>query len=205
MSVESDGQMNSSLEGSISLHAQVVDLRQQLAQRDALIETLHMGMALFSPDLEITWANPQLRSMFDWDEPVGKKCYEFFQEKDDVCEDCGAYRAFASGRTVECVKWHVKNKRFYRIRSCPVIDPVTGIAQSVLQTIMDVTDRHRLEEELLLAQFAIEHCSDMMFRVTPDALFAYANKAASDVLGYTRQEFESLHVYDLDSAYPAAQ
>ncbi|HET7541811.1 MAG TPA: ATP-binding protein [Polyangiaceae bacterium] len=49
-----------------------------------------------------------------------------------------------------------------------------------------------------LAEFAIENLADAAYFVLSDGSIIYANAAATKMLGYTREEFLSLHIYDLN-------
>ena len=46
--------------------------------------------------------------------------------------------------------------------------------------------------------FAMNRCSDAAYWVGPDAKFIYVNQAASDTLGYTRDELLNMSVHDID-------
>jgi diguanylate cyclase (GGDEF)-like protein/PAS domain S-box-containing protein len=58
------------------------------------------------------------------------------------------------------------------------------------------------EEELGLTQFSVDKTSDAVFWVGPDARILYVNNGASKVLGYSKEEFTSMHVYDIDPNFP---
>lgn len=53
-------------------------------------------------------------------------------------------------------------------------------------------------QELLLAQFAIEHNGQAAYWMTPDARFFYVNGTATEHLGYTRAELLTMSIFDLD-------
>jgi PAS domain S-box-containing protein len=69
-------------------------------------------------------------------------------------------------------------------------------------SMRDITERKRLERELSLAQFSVEHASDAVFWVDPHGRFVYANQASCRSLGYSREEFLSLSVSDIDPLVP---
>ncbi|WP_319470404.1 PAS domain S-box protein [uncultured Pseudodesulfovibrio sp.] len=52
----------------------------------------------------------------------------------------------------------------------------------------DITKRVRAQEELRLTQFAIDNAAVGIFRVRPSGHIVYANRAASNMLGFTRGE-----------------
>ncbi len=66
----------------------------------------------------------------------------------------------------------------------------------------DIGERKRAERELRLSHELIETMSDMAFWITEDARFIYANQAASDILGYTKEEILNLTVPDVNPEFP---
>ncbi len=63
---------------------------------------------------------------------------------------------------------------------------------------IDVTERKRAQEALMLTQFSIDHASDAAFWMGPDARFMYVNQAACKGLGYSCEELLNMSVYDID-------
>ena len=81
--------------------------------------------------------------------------------------------------------------------------PIIYDGQPALYASMrDITERKRLEQELRLARFSVEHASDAVFWVDPHGRFVYANQASCRSLGYSREEFLSLSVSDVDPLVP---
>jgi len=64
--------------------------------------------------------------------------------------------------------------------------------------------RTRAEEALQLTQFSVDRSTDAVYWVGPDARFIYVNDAACRALGYTREEYMTMTVYDIDPDYPPA-
>ncbi len=85
--------------------------------------------------------------------------------------------------------------------SGPETDALTSLRASEAR-LGDVTEQGRLEEELRLARFSLEHCADAVFWIGPDAKFVYVNQAACDRLGFTREELCDRYVFDIDPNFP---
>ncbi len=64
-------------------------------------------------------------------------------------------------------------------------------------------ERSRAEAALQFAQFAIDRAGDAAFWLDSQARFFYVNDAACRSLGYSREEFLSMTVHDIDSWFPA--
>jgi PAS domain S-box-containing protein len=56
------------------------------------------------------------------------------------------------------------------------------------QLYSEIAQRERMEEQLLLAQFAMDRATDMVFWIDQDARIKYANDVAAEGLLYTRTE-----------------
>ena len=89
----------------------------------------------------------------------------------------------------------------------PVHLTVTGIYaadgthEGFLGVALDLSARKALEAELRQAQVSVDNAGDMiLWARADDGRLVYANKAACDALGYTREEFRALRVMDLNSA-----
>jgi PAS domain S-box-containing protein len=63
-------------------------------------------------------------------------------------------------------------------------------------------ERNRAEDSLLFTQFAIDHSSEAVFWMGPDAKLVYVNEAACRKLSYKRKELLSMTVYDIDPEFP---
>ena len=62
----------------------------------------------------------------------------------------------------------------------------------------EITARKQAEEALRLTQFSVDSSSEAIGWVLPDASYAYVNGAACRMLGYTREEFLSKTVPDIN-------
>jgi PAS domain S-box-containing protein len=67
--------------------------------------------------------------------------------------------------------------------------------------VRDTTDSKEADHQLELLRFSIEHTAEATFLKGPDARFLYANKAACDSLGYTREELLGLTLRDIDKDF----
>ena len=58
------------------------------------------------------------------------------------------------------------------------------------------------ESSLRLMKFAVDHASDCLFWIRPDAHFSYVNDSTCRRLGYNREELLGITVFDVDPAFP---
>ncbi len=76
-------------------------------------------------------------------------------------------------------------------------------AGHVIIIINDITGRRQAEKELHVTRFMVEHASDALFWITPDARIVDANEAGCRSLGYSKDELLQLSVPDVDVYYDA--
>jgi len=63
---------------------------------------------------------------------------------------------------------------------------------------LSVTDRKQEQSALKLASFCVEHAADCIFWLDPAGQILFANQRASDVLEYSREEFQAMTVFEVD-------
>jgi PAS domain S-box-containing protein len=66
----------------------------------------------------------------------------------------------------------------------------------------EMTQRQAAESSLRITQFAVDHASDSLFLIRPDARFANVNDSTCRRLGYSREELLTMTVFDVDPAFP---
>jgi PAS domain S-box-containing protein len=67
--------------------------------------------------------------------------------------------------------------------------------------IRDITDRKKIESDLKLARFTIEKVVDAIYWITNDWKIVDVNNAATQQLGFSRDEFLTMSVTDIDPDY----
>src|SRR3972149_8640624 len=56
----------------------------------------------------------------------------------------------------------------------------------------------KTSRSMQFAEFALQHASDCIYWMMPDASFFYLNNAACEMLGYTRDELLTMSIFDID-------
>jgi len=74
-----------------------------------------------------------------------------------------------------------------------------GGVPCVLAVTRDVTEQKRTLEALRFTQFAVDHAADAVYWIDRTGRVRYANDAASESLGYSREELERLSVFDINA------
>jgi PAS domain S-box-containing protein len=73
-----------------------------------------------------------------------------------------------------------------------------GTNQSVA-SIIDITDRKRMEDELRLFKASVDHANDEIFWYDFEARILYVNDAAVRITGYSREELLGMKVFELNA------
>ncbi len=63
--------------------------------------------------------------------------------------------------------------------------------------VQDISERKRAERSLLFTQYSVDNAADCTFWIEPDGMIAYANKAASEMHGYSVEELTTMSVFDI--------
>ena len=67
--------------------------------------------------------------------------------------------------------------------------------------ILDITERIRAKQISKFKQYSIDHATESIYWVKPDASFFYVNETACNTLGYTYDELLNMTVHDINPDY----
>ena len=119
-------------------------------------------------------------------------------------EECHIHDAFRRGQGTHIdteVLWHRDGTCFPAEYWSHPIHRGEDLVGAVV-TFVNITDRKRAERELRLTQSSLENASDAVFWVNSQARVMYANVAACQSLGRSREDLLSLSVSDIDPLLP---
>ncbi len=128
----------------------------------------------------------------DFDLPWGESA-ELYRADDKLVMEQGS----AKLNFEECMSRSDGSMRWLQTNKLPLRDR-EGKVTGVIGTYEDITERKRVEKDLQLAQFSLEHASDAIIWSDSQSNFVYANAAACRSFGYSREELLSLSVPDLN-------
>lgn len=117
-----------------------------------IVEHVHIGIALISPEMRILQLNRQMREWFPHidvgDPPICYRAYNI-PPRDSVCPWCPTVQTFADGQTHESTtQTPVGGKvRHYRVASSPLFGK-DGEMTAAIELVEDVTERYQAEVEL---------------------------------------------------------
>jgi len=142
---------NEQLQGEIIKRKGVEEsLRAEQQRLFTLLDGLPGFVYLQAPDYSIRFANRYFREHFGSNQE-GRPCYEILKrcKGPGRCEECPTYRVFDT-KSPQQWEWIGPDGRVYEIYDYPFTD-IDG-SPLVLELGVDITDRKKMEEELLKAQ-----------------------------------------------------
>jgi PAS domain S-box-containing protein/putative nucleotidyltransferase with HDIG domain len=155
-------------------------------------------------DMEIVWANKAAASSIGMtpDELLGRKCYELWQERDTICENCPVEKALKTGEPDE-VEMTTPDGRSWLVRGYPVKDEkgeIVGAAEVTLDLTAIRQAERILEESEKRLRTIFDSASDAMFIHDLDGNFLEVNQTACHRLGYSKEEFLNMSVMHIDTS-----
>ncbi|MFW5792810.1 MAG: PAS domain S-box protein [Bacteroidota bacterium] len=169
------------------------------------------GISILDKDLNIIKTNWIMQEWYKESIPlVGKKCFEAYHNRNEVCEICPTIRCIKSGKPEsDIVRGYPESKQWLELFSYPLKDNESGEITGVVEFVRDITARKIAEEDLQqsekdyrtlfdnIAQGFVLH--EIIFdnnHVPIDFIFLKANPAfekqtgmkVSDIIGKTGKE-----------------
>ena len=154
-----------------------------------ILDSMEDGVYIVAQNHDVQYVNPALKKEFG---PLeGRKCYEYFHDRKEVCPWCKNKEVFA-GKTVRWEWYSSKNQRTYDLIDTPLRNP--GGSISKLEIFRDITERKRVEQKIKQINESYERLTDnadeAVFRVKADGgHIIYLNAAAERIFGYSLQEW----------------
>jgi len=177
-------------------------LRQSEQRYRTLVENVNLGISLIDHDYRIVTVNSALAELSGCtaDDCRGRECFKVFERRDARCQSCPGAVAMATGRPAEIERdtsWPDGTPRHVRLQAFPVYDS-DGQPEGFIEVVEDITDRKREQDTLRRATFSIEQAGDSVFWIGPAGQIVFANQMACDTLEYTREELQSMTVFDIN-------
>ena len=153
----------------IGVQGTAIDITERKRAEDALkkseafvkniLESVDEGFIVVDRDFRVISANDAYLRMVGKSEAevIGNKCHELAHERPEICftmdEDCPVRKTFNTGKSYITNHVHVpKGESIYtEIKSYPIRNS-EGEITSVIETITDITEKRKLEEELVKTQ-----------------------------------------------------
>jgi len=112
----------------------------------SLLNVIGDGVRIIDTSFRIIYENQSHRELFGYN--AGKYCYEAYQKRDQVCENCAVARSFDDGKVHKDVRSVVSEKglKYVEVTSSNLVDDNGRIIAGV-EVVRDITERKRMEAE----------------------------------------------------------
>ncbi len=132
-------------------------LRRERDNLISILDAMKDGVYIVNQRYDIEYVNPPLNTEFG--SFRGKKCYEYFYDRKEVCPWCKDKEVFA-GKTVRWEWYSPENKKTYEIIDTPVKNPDGSVSK--LQIFHDITEHKQKEKALNELQEKYRHLYERM-------------------------------------------
>ncbi len=178
--------------------------RQEEHFRTSIFDKVTDPLALYDREFHILRVNQAFLTLHQLpaDAVIGRLCYEVFQGRATVCEDCHVEAAFNSGepRSRErLLSLPHGNQRLFKMNAYPIKDSHGQVLQ-VIEHGRDITERRQLQQQLQASEAnyrtIVELAREGIFTVDAEARFTFANDSMARMLGYRPEEIIGRSAFD---------
>lgn len=129
-------------------------IKQERSRMNRVLSSLKTGLSLINPDMTIEWVSDEIIKMFPYQNPMGKKCYEFYENRETLCDNCGTAEAFKTGEIHKVERYNTVDKKWYSILSQPLKDDNNNVV-NVIEAISDITEKKSAMDKLRQNELAL--------------------------------------------------
>lgn len=210
-SVEENTKLRKELSRLKEVENELQNLNERLQENEKkyrfLIDNCKEIILILSNKGKITFANEQALKSFGYiqEEIIGKFIGRFLTKKSVAFAMKALVQEFLGNPQPRMeVQIKTKSGEIRHLEIAPGSTPIheEGRISGVMISAIDITERIKAEENLLFMQFSLNSAADSVFWMSSDAQFFYANDAACQNLGYSRQELLTMTVHDIDPNFP---
>ncbi len=129
------------------------ELEEKRKEVQALLDGITDLMVVLSEDLKIQSVNHVFGEWYPEADPIGKKCYEIFNEGDSPCEECPVLKALDCDETTKDLRIYEEGGklRHYELIASPLKISTTG-ERTVLLFKRDVTREKEFQAQFYQAE-----------------------------------------------------
>jgi PAS domain S-box-containing protein len=188
------------------LRATTKRMEEQQKQARTLFDHNGSGHLIVSSTRQILDVNHQFCDLFGYqrEELIGQSAQILHLDRDHYEEWAPRFQEARGGRAMGNADypWRRKDGTIFWCTFAGVKLLLPNGEPGVVWSVIDITERKRVEEALKLARFAMDKAADAIFWIRADSTIVDANEAACRSLGYAHDELVGLTVTDVDPRSP---
>jgi len=156
------------------------DAGELLRQIEFILGATKTGLDIIDSQLNLRYVDPEWAQIYgDW---KGRKCYEYFMDRDSPCPACGIPEALRTKQV--CVTQELLPKEGNRPIQVTTIPYQDKHGDWLIAEInVDITQVTELQAHLHLFKMAVEASTDAIGMAHPDGRHFYQNKAFNELFG----------------------
>ncbi len=177
-------------------------LRKSEKRLNTILETANDGFFAVNNNQEVIEANPAMCKILgrELEDVTGKTTFDFVDEehKTILLEQIERRKRGEKGSYEIALSRPDGNHVFCLFNVSPYFDE-NNEKLGAFAMVTDISERKRAEDRLKFTQTTVDKAALTIFWVDPQTgMFIYANDAACNSLGYTREELLNMHVPQID-------
>jgi PAS domain S-box-containing protein len=169
------------------LQAAIKKTEDEKSRSAAIIDAIGDGISIQDTDFKILYQNQVNRDMIG--DNIGEYCYNVYEYRHDVCEECPVAAAFEDGKihTMERNITTDSGLRRVEVTASPLKDS-SGEIVAGIEAVRDITARKQTEDSLRLLKEAVEALPIGITIINTEEKIIYINPAESEMHGYPMDE-----------------
>ncbi len=190
-------------------------LRESEKRYRSLVENIEFGVTMIDSDHNIVMTNVAQARMFKKPvhEFIGKKCFQEYEKRANVCAHCPGVQAMATGHAAQAETEGVRDDgtRFsVSITAFPILSE-EGHPTGFIEIVEDITERKQAEEALRESEekyrTVLETSLDPIVVYDMEGKVTYFNPAFTRIFGWTLEERlgKTMDLFVPNDAWPETQ
>lgn len=184
---------------NVELRDEIIDHKKTQQEMAALTKKIEFvlgatktGLDIIDSDFNMVYIDPQWMKVYG--DYIGKKCYEYFMDRSEICPNCGVAKAIVTKKPVVTEEALEKEGgRPVSVTSIPFQDEKGNWL--VAEVNVDISERKKQEKQY---EAIIKASIDGFWLADMQGNILDVNDSYCNIVGYNRQELLKMKIPDLE-------